>query len=143
MAKLRGNPIPEPSYTPDVAGLLRWLRQPPGQWSALGWQNAPAWADEIRDLVAERDAAAAERDEAVAERDQAIAERDDAVDQLDEAVAERDEARRDLCIRESLARTTHYMGTHGYPCSSGPSAMCVAKEYGWNCFDGIKEVRHG
>jgi hypothetical protein len=119
MAKLRGSVSPVPSYTPDVAGLLRWLRQPPGQWSACGWQNAPAWADAIGDLVASIGK-----------------ERDD-------AIADRDKARRDLCIRESLARTTHYMGTHGYPCSSGPSAMCVAKEYGWNCFDGIEEVGHG
>ena len=49
---MRGNPTPEPSYSPDVAGLLRWLRQPHSQWSALGWQNAPAWADAIGDLVA-------------------------------------------------------------------------------------------
>ena len=130
MAKLRGSVSPVPSYTPDVAGLLRWLRQPPGQWSALGWQNAPAWADEIRELVAERDAAAAERDEAVAERDQAIAERDDAVDQLDEAVAERDEARREVCELR-------------YTPSEDNNNIWYAGTRGWDCYDDREEVGHG
>lgn len=47
---------------------------------------------------------------------------------------QRDEARRIVCIRIALDETKHYMGTHGYPCSKGPSAMEVAAERGWDCF---------
>ena len=47
---------------------------------------------------------------------------------------ERDEARRELCKIHALGFKRGYIGTHGYPCSSGPSAMCVAAERGWDCF---------
>lgn len=103
--KMRGNPTPEPSHSPDVAGLLRWLRHSPSQWSALGWQNAPAWADAIGDLVA------------FVEKER------------DEAIADRDEARRWVC--RLLANPTLATGS-AKPYRG--TAQCFAIEQGWDCF---------
>ena len=47
---------------------------------------------------------------------------------------ERDEARRKVCYHIAVD-TVHYIGTHGYPCSKGPSAMQIAAEFGWDCFN--------
>lgn len=118
MAKLRGSVSPMPSYTPDVAGLLRWLRQPPSQWSACGWQNAPAWADAISDLVSFLEK---ERDRAVVERDETIEDRDLARRLYCELMA-------DLC--------TNIPTLYRKPRN-------IAELFGWNCFDGIEEVGNG
>ena len=123
--KMRGNPTPEPSYSPDVAGLLRWLRQPHSQWSALGWQNAPAWADAIGDLVAflekERDKAIADRDEYLGGRRQTLRALDEANDIAARYKFERNEARLELC---KWIATTRGLCT--------PSA--VAAHRGWDCY---------
>jgi hypothetical protein len=62
--KMRGTIKPDPVYPQDIPGLLAWLNQPPSQWSAVGWQNAPAWTARIVDLIEDLREAEAERDEA-------------------------------------------------------------------------------
>ena len=126
--KMRGNPTPEPSYSPDVAGLLRWLRQPPSQWSVLGWKNAPAWADAIGDLISFLES---ERDKAMEERDQAISESCEDCAVLEEAWAERDEARRQYCrgFADFCPNPAHDS------LSLEEAAVEVAKSFGWDCFD--------
>lgn len=105
--RMRGNTPPEPSYSPDVAGLLRWLRQPPSQWSALGWENAPAWADAIGDLVA------------FLEKER------------DEAIADRDEAQRQYCrgFTDFCPNPAHDN------LSLEEAAVEVARSFGWHCFE--------
>lgn len=124
--KMRGNTSPEPSYSPDVAGLLQWLRQPPSQWSALGWKNAPAWADAIGDLISFLES---ERDKAMEERDRAISESIEDCAVLEEAWAERDEARRMYC-RAWVDLTGQYDDD-----SLWDAAKKVAESFGWDCFD--------
>lgn len=122
--KMRGNPTPEPSYSPDVAGLLRWLRQPPGQWSALGWQNAPAWADAIERSELERGRVIYEREEFRLDCDNAIADRD-------EAIADRDEAQRQYCrgFIDFCPNPAHDN------LSLEEAAVEVARSFGWDCFE--------
>ena len=62
--KMRGTIKPDPVYPQDIPGLLAWLNQPPSQWSAVGWQNSPAWAGLIVHLIEDLAKAEAERDEA-------------------------------------------------------------------------------
>ena len=62
--KMRGIVKPNPVYTQDIPGLLAWLTQPPSQWSAVGWQNAPAWAALVDAMISDLRHAEAERDEA-------------------------------------------------------------------------------
>lgn len=111
--KMRGNTPPAPSYSPDVAGLMRWLRQPPSQWSALGWQNAPAWADAISNLVAFLEK---QRNEAIYDRD--------------EAIKERNEAQRQYCrgFVDFCPNPAHD------ELSLEDAAVEVAKSFGWDCF---------
>jgi hypothetical protein len=114
---MRGNPTPKPSYSPNVAGLLRWLRQPPSQWSALGWQNAPAWADAI------------ERSEL--ERGRAIYEQEKCRFDCDSAIADRDEARRQYCrgFTDFCPNPAHDN------LSLEEAAVEVARSFGWDCFE--------
>lgn len=134
--KMRGNTHPEPSYSPDVAGLLQWLRQPPSQWSALGWKNAPAWADALGKLIEsielDLDQAIFERDEAKHDRDNYRAERDATEALLDDAITERDSARRMYC-RAWVDLTGQYQDD-----SLEDAARKVAKNLDWNCFDECK-----
>jgi len=51
-------------YPQDITGLLSWLAQPPSQWSAVGWKNAPMWAALIVDLMSDLREAGADRDHA-------------------------------------------------------------------------------
>jgi len=51
--KMRGTIKPTPVYQQDIPGLLAWLNQPPSQWSAVGWQNAPAWAALVDKLISD------------------------------------------------------------------------------------------
>jgi hypothetical protein len=62
--KMRGTIKPTPVYPQDIPGLLAWLNQPPSQWSAVGWQNAPAWAALIVELMSDLREAEADRDHA-------------------------------------------------------------------------------
>lgn len=105
--KMRGKPTPEPSYSPDVAGLLQWLRQPPSQWSALGWKNAPAWADAIGNRIAFLE------------------------NERDKAIDERDEARREYC----RGYTDFCPNAEHEDLSLEDAAIEVAKSFGWDCFD--------
>jgi hypothetical protein len=61
---MRGNIKPDPVYPQDIPGLLAWLNQPPSQWSAVGWQNAPAWAALVDKLIVDLREAEADRDHA-------------------------------------------------------------------------------
>lgn len=62
--KMRGTIKPTPVYSQDIPGLLAWLNQPPSQWSAVGWQNAPLWAALVDKLISDLREAEAKRDEA-------------------------------------------------------------------------------
>ena len=62
--KMRGTIKPDPVYPQDIRGLLSWLAQPPSQWSAVGWQNAPVWAALVDKLMSDLREAEAERDDA-------------------------------------------------------------------------------
>jgi hypothetical protein len=61
---MRGTIKPTPVYPQDIPGLLAWLNQPPSQWSAVGWQNAPVWAALVDKLISDLREADGERDEA-------------------------------------------------------------------------------
>ena len=61
---MRGTIKPKRVYPQDIPGLLSWLAQPPSQWSAVGWQNAPVWAALIVELMSDLREAEAKRDEA-------------------------------------------------------------------------------
>jgi hypothetical protein len=125
--KMRGNTPPAPSYSPDVAGLMQWLRQPPSQWSALGWQNAPAWADAVAFLEKERDKAIAERDEWEFHCDNANAELEATNGLLDDAISEPDKARRAWCLDESFRRQRMGLVVN-------ITVDSIADERGWDCF---------
>jgi hypothetical protein len=62
--KMRGNIKPNRVYPQDIPGLLAWLNQPPSQWSAVGWQNAGAWAALVDQLISDLRQVEADRDEA-------------------------------------------------------------------------------
>jgi hypothetical protein len=128
--KMRGNTPPAPSYSPDVAGLLRWLRQPPSQWSALGWQNAPAWADAVERSQVEREQAIDARDECCFDCDNANAELEATNGLLEDAIAERDHARRQYCrgFVDFCPNPAHD------ELSLEDAAVEVAKSFGWDCF---------
>jgi len=61
---MRGTVKPKRVYRKDIPGLLSWLAQPPSQWSAVGWQNAPVWAALIVHLIKDLREAEADRDHA-------------------------------------------------------------------------------
>jgi hypothetical protein len=72
---MRGTIKADPVYPQDIPGLLAWLNQPPSQWSAVGWQNSPAWAGLIVHLIEDLAKAEAERDEAQREICNGVARR--------------------------------------------------------------------
>ena len=144
--KMRGTIKPDPVYPQDIPGLLAWLNQPPSQWSAVGWQNAPVWAalvdklisdlreaqDEVGDLLAANDAdaqTAASLLYTIALIREKTGLGDGAM--LAELPAcmkrfldQRDEARREVC--------------YGY--GSMEKALAAAKRRGWDCFDAKDEA---
>ena len=61
---MRGTIKPDPVYPQDIPGLLSWLAQPPSNWSAVGWQNAPMWAALVVKLMSDLREAEADRDHA-------------------------------------------------------------------------------
>lgn len=128
--KMRGNPTPEPSYSPDVAGLLRWLRQPPSQWSALGWQNAPAWADAVERSELERGRAIYEREKFRLDCNNANAELEATNGLLKDAIAVRDKALREYCrgFADFFPDSAHRN------LSLEEAAVEVAKQFGYDCF---------
>jgi hypothetical protein len=106
---MRGNIKPTPVYPQDIPGLLAWLNQPPSQWSAVGWQNAPAWGALVVERIGDLIKAEVERDR---------------------SIAERDEARQMYC----RAFVDLYHGPRLEELSLDEAAAKIADNFDWDCF---------